>query len=293
MPRSLRKISPLILTVVCISLAAQSELKLSLPFESKILNQQYGYSVYLPDDYTDSIDYPVLFLLHGFGGDETSWAKRANIKHLLDSLINIEILPPAVVVFPDGKKSYYINDYAGIYPFEDFFVNEFIPYIESQYAISEKISDRAIGGLSMGGFGAVTMTVKYPELFGTSINLSGAVRTPQQFSELTPVRYHGYFSHVYGDSLPGNDRITEHWKANSIYYLIDSTSSSTLKSIHWYIDCGTEDYLYLSNIAMHQLYVSFGIPHELHLRPGGHTWPFWKEGFINAMHYWGAIIINR
>ena len=107
---------------------------------------------------------------------------------------------------------------------------------------------------------------------------------------MTPVRYHGYFSPIFGDSLYGMDRITPHWKANSIYYLMDSSNSHLFHSTNWYFDCGTEDFLFPSNLAMHNFFNDLGIPHEFHYRHGQHNWEYWHKSFILAMVYWGRIL---
>jgi S-formylglutathione hydrolase FrmB len=273
-----------------IQVFGQSKLNTSIPFKSTNHNIDIKYSVYLPDGYHHAKTYPTLFLLHGFGGDETSWVIKGNAQAILDSLINTKILPPVVVVLPGVQNSYYINDYKGILPMEEILVQEFIPYINKTYPTDLRKTHRAIAGLSMGGYGATILPVKHPELFGTSINLSGAVRTDEIFIQQTPAKYHQYFAPLFGESLSGTDRITPHWKANSPYYLIDSIKAQELKTIHWYIDCGTDDFLFDANKAMHEHFMKYKIPHEFHTRPGEHTWHYWRKGIILAMLFWGEIL---
>ena len=288
-----RLISVLIFFSFLDFLNAQRSLEISKSFDSDWLNGSIRYSIYTPDSEVNDSIYPLLYLLHGFGSDETSWSNKINFRHVMDSLIDNGIIPPCIVVMPDGRKSYYINDYQMKEPYENAFMQEFVPYIESRYPVHGNKQSRAIAGLSMGGFGSTILPAKYPDFFGTSINFSGAVRTPKEFAKISPVRYHGYFSSIFGNSLRGFERITPHWKANSLYYIIDSTNREDYIDINWYIDCGLEDFLFPSNKAMHDYFTSLEIPHEFHFRHGEHTWNYWRKSFIMAMVYWGGILNER
>jgi enterochelin esterase-like enzyme len=266
----------------------------SVKIESEILHKTVDYSVYLPYSYnSDTLKYPVIYLLHGFGGDETSWLVRCNLANLADSLIYEGVLPETIIIMPDGDNSYYINDYKSKNNYEDFFITEFIPGIESKYRIIQTKNDRTICGLSMGGFGAIILPVKHPDLFGYSISLSAAVRTPDEFASLAQVKYETNFSPIFGDSLKGKNRITEHWKNNSPYFLIDSVSAKDLCTINWFIDCGMNDQLYSSNKAFHEILLTNNIPHEYHMRVGSHNWNYWRSGFIEGMIYLGKLLKEK
>ena len=287
------KLTLAIITCIFYSLSGQGTLELSKTISSNFLNQDEKYSVYLPENYNNNNnngDYPILYLLHGYGGDENSWIKRAKINLILDSLIREAALPEVIVIFPNARNSYYINDYKNQYPFEDYFISEFVFFIDSAYTTSKNKLKRAIAGLSMGGFGATILPLKHPDLFGTSINLSGAVRTPEQFKALSPIKYHTYFAPLYGDSLKGYDRITAHWKENSPYYLVDSSNTEKLRTINWYIDCGMQDFLFPANNSLHDLCTEQNILHEYHTQPGNHSWKYWRKGIIQALIYWGNIL---
>jgi len=271
-------------------LTGQSSVIESLSVESEIIGHPEKYSIYLPDEYNTEKEYPVIFLLHGFGGNENSFLKSVNLPATLDSLIHCQALPPVIVIFPNGNNSYFMNDYNGLYKFEDYFITEFLPTMDSTYPISTQQNMRAIGGISMGGFGAVLLPIKHPKLFGTSINLSGAVRTQQEFINMNTVKYHKNFAPLYGPNLLGKERITAHWLANSPYSIIDSTYDSTLKKINWYFDCGNDDFLFSANKKLHKLYLKFDIEHEYHVRSGNHSWNYWHESIILALTYWGEYI---
>ena len=284
----------LIFTLIFLGeISGQGTIKTSCSLQSEILGTEIKYSIYLPPDYSEKNTYPTLFLLHGFRGDETSWVKRTNFQYIIDSLIRIEQLPNVIVVFPDGKNTYFINDYTGKVRYEDFFIEEFIPYLNNNFRIQKGKKHTAIGGLSMGGYGATILAIKHPDLFGTVINLSGAVRTDEQFETLTPVKYQTNYSKIYGDSLFGEARITQHWKNNCPYYLIDSMSADSLRTINWYIDCGNKDFLLPANKALHEFFIDYSIPHNFQIRDGDHSWSYWQEGFLIAIKCWGEYLMSE
>jgi enterochelin esterase-like enzyme len=260
----------------------------SLEVNSKVLNNKLEYSIYLPPYYHTTADsFPVLYLLHGYQGDETSWIDRCDIHIIIDSLIKIEEIPPLIVVMPDAKNSYYINDYLLQFPYEDLFIREFIPYIDSTYKTFPHSRYRIIAGLSMGGFGAVIHSIKHTDVFGSCIALSAAVRTDEMIMNEKPEDYDNKFSRLYGSDLEGNERITEHWENNSPFYLINDSTSDKLRSINWYFDCGMNDFLINSNELLHQIFLKYSIPHEYHVRIGKHDWEYWRTGIIGGIKFAG------
>ncbi len=260
----------------------------SLEFNSKILNTRLKYSVYLPPYYHTSRDsLPVLYLLHGYGGSESSWIDRCDIHGIIDSLIGAAEIPSMIVIMPDGKNSYYINDYQHQFPYEDIFINELIPYVDSTYRTRANRSNRIIGGLSMGGYGAVLLSIKHPGIFGTCISLSAAIRTDEMIIDLDSANYSKKYSDLFGGELQGDERINEHWKSYSPFYLLNDSISQTLKSINWYFDCGIDDFLINGNEAFHDAFLKLGIPHEYHVRIGSHNWEYWKNGLTEGIKYAG------
>jgi enterochelin esterase-like enzyme len=255
-------------------------------FQSNILTQKVNYSIILPENYYKTSEkYPVIYLLHGIGGNGESWIKRCNFNILIDSLKDCNLISDLIYIMPDAHNSYYIDNYNRSFCYESFFINEFIPFIDSNYRTIPSASDRTIMGLSMGGFGAVILGIKHPDVFGTIISLSGALRDSASFVNLSEEKYKKYFSDVYGPELKSESRITSHWKLNSPYYLIDSTYAYALKNINWYFDCASGDSLYPVNEAFHKLLMNNNIPHEFHSRPGNHNWAYWYHSSANALIY--------
>ena len=124
--------------------------------QSKILNSTVNYAVYLPPGYENSIrSYPVVYLLHGFSDNETGWIQFGEVQHIVDMAISKGDIPPMIIVMPDGKVSWYINDVDGKNRYEDMIFEEFIPFIDKTYRTRAEKEFRAVSGLSMGGYGSL------------------------------------------------------------------------------------------------------------------------------------------
>jgi len=119
-------------------LAQQGKVLENLTLESHILKMKKEYAVYLPADYeTSQRSYPVLYLLHGAGGDQAEWIQRGEVVRLTDNAINCGLATPMIIVMPDasGESRGYVNDPEGKWRYEHFFFQEFMPYIEKTYRI--------------------------------------------------------------------------------------------------------------------------------------------------------------
>ena len=267
----------------------------SIQFTSRIADTNLNYSIYLPPGYHMAKDsFAIVFLLHGVRGDENSWIKSLRIHRLADSLISIHELEPLILVMPEGKNSYYINDYRKSFPYDSIFINDFYPYIMKNYKVNQLRYSRFVAGLSMGGFGAIMLATRNPDCFGGVVALSPAIRTDSMIVNESHKKYNNYFAPLFGDDLQGNDRLNRHWKNNSIFYLLNDSLANNLRNINWYIDCGFDDYLLPGNEALHKLFLSYSIPHEYHVRPGRHERKYWEEGIITWLKYInGKLVENR
>jgi len=147
----------------------------NLTMTSKILNGERKYAIYLPPDYeTSQRSYPVLYLLHGGGDDHTGWVQFGEVLHIADKVINEGTATPMVIVMPDAQTGTrgYFNGPKDEWRYEDFFFEEFMPYVEKQYRIKGEKRYRAIAGLSMGGGGSFMYALHHPELFSSACPLS-------------------------------------------------------------------------------------------------------------------------
>ena len=252
----------------------------SLKFESELLDYPVEYSIYLPPDYDYSQrNYPVLYLLHGYSDDETGWIQFGEANSIADRGIQNDDFPPCIIVMPDGKVTWYVNSHDGQDPWADMFVQEFIPFIEKKYNIRSKKEFRAIAGLSMGGYGALSLAMRNPELFSSCVAMSSGTFTDEEI--LANDRYDRYFGNIYGSH--SEDEASDHWKANSPLHLAETVVPEKLKSIRFYIDCGDDDFLYKGNSALHVKLRDLEIPHEYRVRQGGHEWSYWRTGLHDAL----------
>lgn len=262
----------------------------SLTYFSKITGEYLKYSVYLPPGYSLSDrHFPVFYLLHGIGGNEISWIRDYNVHRKIDSLIVSGEVEPFIIIMPDGRRSYYINDYLRKFPFEDIFIKELIPFIDSTYKTTSGRQGRVVGGFSMGGFGALVHCMKHPDIFTGAVALSAAVRTDSMVYHEKPEKYRQYLNPVFGDSIRQYCSLTRHWIENNPLYLV-STNPDTLKSIQWYLNCGLSDYLLPGNEALHDLFIRYKIPHEFQLQFGGHERAYWEKAIIPALIFAGRVL---
>jgi S-formylglutathione hydrolase FrmB len=244
------------------------------------------YCIYLPPDYeTSQRSYPVLYLLHGLSDNETGWVQFGEAGHIADKAIETGEAAPCIIVMPNGKVTWYCNSFDGSDPWEDVFIKNFIPFIEKQYRTRPAKEYRAISGLSMGGYGALMLSMRYPDLFSSCVAFSSGTFTDSEVVSKTDEDYKGDFGNIYGKNLSGDDRISEAWKDHSPLHLVSSVDIEKLKSVRYYIDCGDDDFLYRGNSELHVKMRELGIPHEYRVRNGGHTWEYWRTGLPEGLKF--------
>ena len=266
--------------IICIpSLFAQSQVLESLTMESKVLKSSIQFSVYLPDGYdTSKRQYPVVYLLNGYTGDERDWIQYGNIQHILDGEIEKSTVTEMIVVMPDGDDRLYMNTTDGSYAYEDMFINEFIPFVENKYRIRKEKQFRGISRLSMGGSGTLNLALKYHEIFGACAAYSSAVFADNEVIGMDQTSFDNYFGRILTNAkgLSGVDRLTEDYKAYDIVNLVENKDIELLKSVKIYFDCGDDDFLTIGNAQLHIALKQKNIPHEYRVRDGAHTWDYWR-----------------
>ncbi len=259
----------------------------SLEFKSKD-GVSMKYSVYLPIDYeTSQRSYPVVYLLHGYSDDETGWTQFGEAQLIADKGIENGSFPPCIIIMPDGKVTWYCNSYDGKDLWEDNFINEFIPAMEKQYRIRPKKEFRAIAGLSMGGYGALKLSMRHTEMFSTCLALSSGTMPDEDVANMSEGQYQMYFGNLFGGNLKGQARISEAWKINSPLHLIKNVPLEKLKTVRFLIDCGDDDFLFNGNSLLHIEMRKLDIPHEYRVRDGGHEWSYWRSGLFTGLEYIG------
>jgi len=259
----------------------------SLTFTAKS-GTKMDYSVWLPADYyTSQRSYPVVYVLHGYSDDETGWIQFGEASRIAEKGIAEGKIPPCILVFPDGKIAWYCNSYDGKIAWEDNFTNEFVPFIEKEYRIRAKKEFRAIAGLSMGGYGALKLSMRHSDLFSTCVALSSGTFTNEEILKMSDSDYERYFPGLFGTGLRDEARLNEAWKSNNPLDLLHSVPLEKLKSVRFWIDCGDDDFLCNGNSMLHVEMKKLGIPHEYRVRDGGHTWSYWRTGLATGLEYIG------
>jgi enterochelin esterase-like enzyme len=257
--------------------------------ESKILKIAVNYAVYLPPDYEKSSrSYPVVYLLHGFSDNETAWIQFGEVQQTLDRAIANRDIPPMIIVMPDGKVSWYINDYNGKNRYEDMIFEEFIPFIDKTYRTRATKEYRAVSGLSMGGYGSLIWSLHHPEMFSACAAFSAGIFTDEEIKTMPVERYNNFYSKLFGENKAEN-RITEHWKKNSVLELMNSLPKEQIEKVKYYIDCGDDDFLFQGNSNLHIIMRNRNISHEFRIRDGSHNWTYWRTNLPEGLMFIGKI----
>lgn len=279
----MKKISiSIFVLMIASSLAAQSgKVMDNLSMPSKLLKMDRKFAIYLPPDYeTSSRSYPVLYLLHGLGDDQTGWVQFGEVLSIADEAIKSGLATAMIIVMPDANtgKQGYVNDAKGEWPYEDFFFTEFMPFIEKTYRIRADKHYRAIAGLSMGGEGTFIYALHHPELFSSACPLSAATG-PGSIEELKNYRL-----------WPGVEGIKDadkesYFKKYSVLSLIENMPVTQKKAVRWYIDCGDDDFLFEGNALVHIAMRKKEIPHEFRIRDGVHSWTYWRASLPVVLEF--------
>lgn len=240
--------------------------------DSHTLHRSVRYCVMLPPSYTEETTkkYPALYFLHGLGENEQTLL-RSGGWDLIQDLRQQHKIGDFLVIAPEGRGSFFINSADGRDRYSDFFVTEFIPYIESHYRIIHDRKARGVTGLSMGGFGALRFAFAHPELFSSVSAQSPAliIETPKQMDD--DLRDAGPLAKLLGGVF-GNPINTTHWKENNTLELA-RRNRAQLRAQTIYFNCGAEDEYGFAEGAtkLHKQLLAEDVRHEFHLYPGGHS----------------------
>ncbi|MDX2304318.1 MAG: alpha/beta hydrolase-fold protein [Microscillaceae bacterium] len=270
----------LLLLIPCLTLAQSGKVYDNLSLPSKILNSERKFAVYLPPDYeTSQRSYPVLYLLHGGGDDHTGWVQFGEVQTITDKAIREGLATPMIIVMPDAntQKRGYFNDVKNEWRYEDFFFEEFIPFVEKKYRIKAEKRYRAVAGLSMGGGGTFMYALHHPEMFSSACPLSAYIG-PITLDELKTRLDRS------NEKYDGVD-LQKYFDRHNALSLIEKIPDDQKKAVRWYIDCGDDDFLYEGNSLVHIAMRKKEIPHEFRIREGGHTWTYWRESLPTVLKF--------
>lgn len=264
------------------TLSAQSSKVMdNLSMKSNILKSERKFAIYLPPDYdTSTRSYPVLYLLHGRGDDQTGWIQFGEVKRIADQAIMEGKATPMIIVMPDansGERGYF-NNINEKWNYEDFFFKELMPYVEKTYRIKQDKRYRAISGLSMGGGGSFIYALHHPELFSSAAPLSAQIGplTIQELQKGLSQRKNENFT---------EEQVNSYFEQHNAVWLVKNGDAEKIASVRWYIDCGDDDFLYEGNSLIHIAMRKKDIPHEYRVRDGEHTWTYWRESLPAVLEF--------
>ena len=262
--------------------------KESLTLDSKILGKQVKYTIYLPYDYeTSNRLYPVTYLLHGYGDNDMGWVQFGEANLIADECIANREIPPMIIAMPDGGVSFYINNFDNSVRYEDFFIQEFMPYIEKTYRIRAEKRFRGIAGLSMGGFGTLNFALKYPDKFAACVAFSAAIFSEESVMATDEKGWAWIMGALYGPYQEGAARLTEHYHKNNPFDVTTAKGKEAYNNLRILIDCGDDDFLTDDNCRLHIHLDKLGIKHEFRMRDGAHNWTYWRTGLPAGLKFIG------
>lgn len=238
--------------------------------ESRLMARKMPYKVIFPVNYDKKEEsgriYPVIYLLHGLTGRFTDWYARTEIGEYAKAL-------DAMIVMPEGGNGWYSDSLAdenGKY--ETYIIKELIPEIDKRFRTISRRENRAIAGLSMGGYGAVKFGLKYPEMFFLAGSFSGALGAAEISEKTFPGNIGRSIDSIFG---PAGGEIR---KANDIFDIVRRATREKIKGFPFlYLDCGTEDFLFQNNRDFAALLAEKKVPHEFRQLPGKHDWEYWNK----------------
>ena len=247
---------------------------------SSAMQREIPALVIAPDEYatTDTMRYPVVYLLHGHSGNYLDWLDKA------PGFLDLADTYQAIIVCPDGGyDSWYldspVNDSS---QYETHVSEEVVAFVDEHYRTIPRREGRAITGLSMGGHGALFLALRHPQTFGAAGSMSGGV-------DLT------YDTDAWGieEQLGAYRKHPLRWDSLSVVNLVSLTPADSLSII---IDCGTDDFFSEINQRLHAALLRQRVPHDYIVRPGGHEWNYWRRAVQHHLlffsHYFNTISLS-
>lgn len=235
-----------------------------LKYFSNALGKMTAANVILPENGSTG-PFPVLYLLHGLSDDNTGWARRTSIERYVANW-------PLIVVMPDSGRGFYCDAQEGM-PYETAIAGDLVSYIDNVFQTRKERTGRALAGLSMGGYGAVKLALRFPERFVSAHSHSGALGFGHRSLE-DEDSFAMEFRRIVGANPQGG--IHDLYALSK--QLVASPSKPALR-----IDCGVDDFLIEDNRAYHKHLEQIGYAHEYAEYSGAHDWDYWDEHVREAI----------
>jgi S-formylglutathione hydrolase FrmB len=234
---------------------------------SQSLGKHVATYICIPDDPTPP--FASFYLLHGLSDDYTGWMRRTSIERYASG-------HQLIVVMPDGYRGFYTDNHDGP-PYARYMAEELVATIDRLFPTIKTRESRGIGGLSMGGYGALRLALGYPDVFSVATSHSGAVihgsrNQPRPGGALDGPE----FRRIFGAAPAGSDH-------DVIALAKRCSDQGKLPKIRF--DCGTEDELIDDNRNLHAKLEALRVPHEYAEFPGGHNWDYWDIHIQEALAF--------
>ena len=237
-----------------------------LKYYSKALGKATAADLILPDAGVPG-PFATLYLLHGLSDDHTIWQRRTSLERYVENL-------PLIVVLPDGGRGFYCDAVEGPAG-ETAIVGDLVPYVDTLFHTRTSNTGRVIAGLSMGGYGAVSLALKHPELFGAAVSHSGAMAFAHRPFSSDDNTWNKEFARIIGPNPVGGP--------NDLFALTKRLPSAQRPALR--IDCGTEDFLLQDNRDFHTHLNAIEYPHEYAEHPGEHNWNYWNVRILDTLQF--------
>jgi putative tributyrin esterase len=249
----------------------------TITIDSPALGREQSVNFYLPTSAHPNKNWKTLFLMHGMGGDHTRWAANCDLEELTQDY-------PVLLVMPSCENSFYLDSPLG--NMEWFICKDLIGYIDSNFPTDPSPKSRALTGYSMGGYGALLLALRNPDLFCSAASHSGAVLTARATHE-AGVKWE-LADTLYGLGTEGELKRSDHDILTLTQRFLRTDNETGLAKYtgpKLYLDCGTEDFLYYASRELTQALRMLHIPYEYHESVGGHDWDYWSDAAKRSVEF--------
>lgn len=252
-------------------------------FSSKILNKDLGVNIYLPIGYSAEKKYPVLYMFHGYSGNEDTWFPELKMEQKADAMIQNNEITPLIIVAPMIENSYGMNtsadsdandmlaSYFSRGNYEDYICKEIIPYIDSTYSTIASKEGRYVGGLSMGGLAAIHLAFSHIDMFSKVGGHSPAIFIDSNYDNAMDFIYP-----------------TEGLRTERDPLIV--ANNKDLSGLKIYLDCGDEDsgLFYVGSEQLYNILKPKGVDVQYYLNKGNHDGAYWGSHIEDYLKFYAG-----
>ena len=281
------------MALACAAPADAGRLVTGLEAPSPVLGRPIRYAAYVPADAPpEGTRWPVVYLLHGFGGDERQWADGGGVVATLDAEIAAGRLPPLMAVMPMAGNSWYVDAAppAGGGDVARAMTTDLVGWIDRAWPTAACREGRVVAGLSMGGYGALLYAFDRPDLFGGVVSLSGSIfreapADPAERARRTMPMYRGVF---------GEPMDWERYDAWNLFPRVAAVASLERPPAIW-LAAGDDDFpaILEGTVRLHAMLRQAGVASELRILDGRHDWQLWSTALAPGLAWQARRLVDR